>query len=363
MTGKIFISYSTQDKKIADKVIGYLESQEFTCWVAPRDISPGMDWAESIIDGIDSASLMILIVSNRSNKSPQVRREVERAVSMGVTIIPLIIEKIELSKWMQYYVSAHQWIDASSVPIEDVFPALEDSIQAVSVKEIGGIEGAKKLAGKMIQSFSSSEGNTAIGSEPLVSSESFPSRIEQEQDESRTNKQNSTKLDSKTRNLRMHVSDIKSGLVGFLSGTIFMLVARLYSWVYLIRVNDGAREYYESSGGSITRALLFEILPACYFEIVIYAFLCGFTAIAIARTLMSNQPKKLFLLSTTASFLVICSIAFIWVSVEHTALQRMSLLEEVAPYILLASCASGLLISFINRLVRKIPGDSYNDRN
>ena len=150
MMGSIFISHSTQDKEVAGKVIEYLESQEFVCWVAPRDISPGMDWAESIIDGIDSASLMILIVSNWSNKSPQVRREVERAVSKGITIIPLITEKIDLSKWMQYYVSAHQWIYASLSNIDNVFPVLKESIQAVFVKENGEAVETDELSGKIL---------------------------------------------------------------------------------------------------------------------------------------------------------------------------------------------------------------------
>lgn len=124
MTSRIFISHASEDKDVADKVILYLESHGQRCWIAPRDIPPGADWAVSIIDGIDSASFMVLILSEHSNKSPQVRREVERAVSKGVTIIPLIVEKIELSKWMQYYISAHQWYDVTESPLERRLPEL-----------------------------------------------------------------------------------------------------------------------------------------------------------------------------------------------------------------------------------------------
>ncbi len=53
------------------------------------------------------------------------------------------------------------------------------------------------------------------------------------------------------------------------------------------------------------------------------------------------------------------TIAVFW----STMSSMRFLLPRVVPYILLASCAAGPLISFINRLVRKIPGDSYNDRN
>ena len=353
--GKIFISHSTQDKKIADKVIGYLESQKFTCWVAPRDISPGMDWAESIIDGIDSASLMILIVSNRSNKSPQVRREVERAVSKGVTIIPVITEKIELSKWMQYYVSAHQWIDASSVPVKDVFHTLEDSIQAVFEKGIGEIERINELAGKLGKSTSINNVDTAtISMKPLTSLEKSPSRIEQEQGESKTNKECSTKPDNKT-NKRVHVSDVKSGLLGLISGTIIMLVARMYFTIKLIFFTN-AYQIIAYSFGEKIEYIIFKIIPLYYYEIAIYAFLCGLIAIAIARTFRNENLRKLLLLGTLSSFLFIGTISIFWATMSS-----LYFLGRVAPYILLASCAAGLLISFINRLIEKIPGDSCND--
>ena len=208
MTGKIFISHSTQDKKIADKIIEYLESEEFTCWVAPRDISPGMDWAESIIDGIDSASLMILIVSNWSNKSPQVRREVERAVSKGVTIIPLITEKIELSKWMQYYVSAHQWIDASSVPVKDVFHTLEDSIQAVFAKKTSDGLATEDLSEKDFE-------RTSIEIFDLEPSEEKDERISQADD---------SKSDTSEDKYKRRYRVIRNSLIWFFIGCVSLSI-------------------------------------------------------------------------------------------------------------------------------------------
>jgi len=129
MSSRVFISHSTQDKDIADAVLSYLESSGLKCWIAPRDIPPGSDWAESLIDGIDCSSGLVLILSQHSNKSPQVRREIERAVSKGITIYPLVIEKLQLSKWMQYYISAHQWHDASETPLSKALIALVDAIK------------------------------------------------------------------------------------------------------------------------------------------------------------------------------------------------------------------------------------------
>jgi len=115
VSSRVFISYATQDKDIADQVLQFLESKDQSCWIAPRDIPPGSDWAESIIDGLDAARYMILILSSAVSSSPHIRRELERAVSRNITIFPMILEEFDHPKWIQYYISAHQWIDAAPV--------------------------------------------------------------------------------------------------------------------------------------------------------------------------------------------------------------------------------------------------------
>ena len=49
-----FISYSSKDKAIADAAVATLEAKGIRCWVAPRDITPGKEWSESIIEGISN---------------------------------------------------------------------------------------------------------------------------------------------------------------------------------------------------------------------------------------------------------------------------------------------------------------------
>ena len=48
-----------------------------------RDISPGRDWADEIVDTIGAISFVAPIFSS-SNNSPQVRRDIERAAHKGV---------------------------------------------------------------------------------------------------------------------------------------------------------------------------------------------------------------------------------------------------------------------------------------
>jgi TIR domain len=114
----IFISYSSKDKNVADAVCAALEAKRIRCWIAPRDIMPGKQWAGAILDAIEETRLMVLIYSASANASPQVIREVDRAVTRNVIILPFRIEAAEMSKEMQYYISAAHWLDAIDGPMD-----------------------------------------------------------------------------------------------------------------------------------------------------------------------------------------------------------------------------------------------------
>lgn len=112
MAHDVFLSHSHQDKVFADAICHSLEANGIRCWVAPRDIRPSDDWAEAIINALDTTRVLVLVFSSNSNSSPQVRREVERAVSKGLHILPLRIENVPLSKSLEYFISTQHWLDA-----------------------------------------------------------------------------------------------------------------------------------------------------------------------------------------------------------------------------------------------------------
>jgi hypothetical protein len=59
MAHDVFLSYSSKDKPVADATCAVLEGRGIRCWMAPRDITPGADWGESIIDAIQGARAMV----------------------------------------------------------------------------------------------------------------------------------------------------------------------------------------------------------------------------------------------------------------------------------------------------------------
>src|SRR4026207_125454 len=119
MAPDVFISYAPSDRAVANAVCSQLESiHRIRCWIAPRDVTPGASWAESIIHALDGSRIMVLIFSSNANASMQIEREVERAVHKGINIIPLRIENAMPTKTLEYFISAPHWLDPLSVPLE-----------------------------------------------------------------------------------------------------------------------------------------------------------------------------------------------------------------------------------------------------
>jgi hypothetical protein len=131
MAHDVFISYSSQDKNVADAVCAKLESQKIRCWIAPRDVPPGESWAGAIVEAISESKIFVLVFSDGSNKSGQVVREVGEAVDSGIPIVPLRIEDVELSREMRYYIKSIHWLDALTPPIEQHLQKISNSVQAL----------------------------------------------------------------------------------------------------------------------------------------------------------------------------------------------------------------------------------------
>ena len=128
---EVFISYSTKDKKWADAACAVMEKRRIRCWIAPRDILPGVEWGASIIGGIEACKVMVVIFSGNANASPQVRREVERAISKGLIVLPFRVEDVSPQGAMEFALSSTHWLDGFTPPLERHLEALAGSVETL----------------------------------------------------------------------------------------------------------------------------------------------------------------------------------------------------------------------------------------
>lgn len=125
MENHIFISHSSSDAKQAEALCGYLEKRNKKCFIAPRDIRSGHEYAEELLDGIDNSYVVILMLSEKSNTSPHVLREIERAISKNIPVIVYKMENVTLSKSLEYFLMTHQWMDAKdSMDYERIYESV-----------------------------------------------------------------------------------------------------------------------------------------------------------------------------------------------------------------------------------------------
>ena len=113
-TKEVFISYSTKDTEIALALLETLESYGLDCWIAPRNIPKGAQWAEEIDKAIQNARVFVVIVSSHSVESRQVPKEIALAVSSCESIFPFRIDDTGLQGTFRYYLSDYQFTDATS---------------------------------------------------------------------------------------------------------------------------------------------------------------------------------------------------------------------------------------------------------
>ena len=101
-----------------------------TCWIAPRDVTPGEFYAESIVHAIDSTKVIVLVLSKNGANSQHVLREVERASSKRHPVVSIRIDTAPLPAGLEYFLNTSQWLDASTTGVDRSLPRLVDAVKS-----------------------------------------------------------------------------------------------------------------------------------------------------------------------------------------------------------------------------------------
>lgn len=111
----VFISHSSKDLELSEKICDYLQSQGINCWIDSRNVT-GL-YARSIMEGIEQSEMMVLVYSGRANSSAHVENEIDNAFCLGKMIIPFRIEGAPYSKVLRYYLNKSHYVDGMPEPL------------------------------------------------------------------------------------------------------------------------------------------------------------------------------------------------------------------------------------------------------
>jgi TolB-like protein/Flp pilus assembly protein TadD len=124
----VFVSYASQDAAVANSIVENLEQHGIKCWVSPRDVTPGSQYADEIVGAINGSKVFVLVLSEHAVASPHVGREIERAASKARQFIVLRTDAASLTRSFEYFLSESQWIDVAALGLPAALTKLTQAV-------------------------------------------------------------------------------------------------------------------------------------------------------------------------------------------------------------------------------------------
>ena len=132
---RVFLSYSRTDLERAAALAHELEALGHDVWRDTDDIRGGEAWRRSIVRGIRSADLLVLLLSKASTASAHVRRELDIADEERRPVVPVLIEPTTVPDDMKYNLAGIQQLDIALLDATAAAAAIHRAIADVSLDE------------------------------------------------------------------------------------------------------------------------------------------------------------------------------------------------------------------------------------
>lgn len=141
----IFVTSSKDDKNISKKLVSKLEAEGYACYVLPRDNSAG-----TYDKLISDSRIFILILSEVSQKSEEIKAQLKTALENDLVIIPFKSGKINETLGIQFLLHELEWTDAYEDGFDEAFEILKEILEEVT-------EGKKTKPVKKVKTVSENE--------------------------------------------------------------------------------------------------------------------------------------------------------------------------------------------------------------
>jgi hypothetical protein len=93
MRHELFISYSRANSDFAVRLVRDLRSRGLETWLDQLDIPPGVNWDDEIEKALDHAKTVLVILSDASGKSENVKNEIGAALERGKQVVPVTLSR------------------------------------------------------------------------------------------------------------------------------------------------------------------------------------------------------------------------------------------------------------------------------
>lgn len=141
MGAEVFISYSRRDSVEVRRIARHLESIGVSVWVDTDEIEGGTSYGLKISRGIQACKVLMLMCSNASMQSRNVKQEIQLAWRYERPYVPLLLEPINFPEQVEYWLEGWQWIEVLGGSPDKWLPKVTYSLGQLGVRHANGGEG------------------------------------------------------------------------------------------------------------------------------------------------------------------------------------------------------------------------------
>lgn len=105
----IYCSYSQKDRPVVQRICRSLTEKGIQLFVDYEHLAGG-DYAQKLTKQIESAEAILFFYSENTENSTWVKHEIEFALSKRKSIVPVLLNEYEESRWLHFNLGSFNWI-------------------------------------------------------------------------------------------------------------------------------------------------------------------------------------------------------------------------------------------------------------
>jgi hypothetical protein len=129
-TVDVFISYRRADVGFADRLYKLFAARRLSVWYDAL-IAPGADWRDAIVQHLEKAKLMVIVLSAHSLGSKELKKELAVADLEDVPLLAIRLEEVRPRESFAYELARGNWFDIFPDP-EAQLAKLVDYLEVLS---------------------------------------------------------------------------------------------------------------------------------------------------------------------------------------------------------------------------------------
>lgn len=133
----VFVSYSSRDRERVLEIVERLSASGVSVWVDRQRIDGAANYGVEVVRGIKGCKVLMLMCSDASMRSRNVKQEIQVAWKYGRPYLPVLLEQTQFPEQLEYWLEGWQWIDAAASPSDGWLPEVLQALSACGVRTAG----------------------------------------------------------------------------------------------------------------------------------------------------------------------------------------------------------------------------------